>query len=640
MKTVLVTCVGSGVGQSAIDSLNLKREFKIIGCDGNPNVYAHSYCDQFFVVPGLYSEGYVEHILQLCIDNNVDVIIPGHDHELVLFAKDYQKFEDKGIAVIVSEPKIIAISRDKQDWYDFFAPLGCKIVPTISVKEFLENPDESLFPAIVKPSGGSASQGISIINELSELESLKQEDIIQPYLFPEESDKNYKNIVNAVKKGNFLQLSEISIQLVFNKDSKFSGIFISKNSLKNGVPVFVDPINPDEFEYTDEILKFVPILEEHKVKGPVNIQGRVTPKGLFFFEMNMRFTGITGNRALLGFNEVDYLVRDALSLETTKLSTNAINKVGVRQVACTTIPRQGNVTKKEVATLLGGGSEVGKYFVNKHSSEFEKIFLICRKESKHKYIETFQHVSNVIIVEEDDINATEYLTQSDVFINFVSALAYEEDRNKFEAIRFVQYWMNKVTKAKIPFVLNISSQSVYPQQENALKEESHKTECNSSYAFQKLMIEDMVTQVKEYAIYSTIINLRVARILNPKNKKQLGFFGQIVDKTATAESFSISHPNNNTNLVHIQDVVDAIVYFVKFKERTTLPNVINLGGDNISMKEYVQTTEEVLGKKAQVTWGDHQEIKASSCLNTGKMNQLGFFIKYKLIDIINEINKN
>src|SRR5690554_8062534 len=93
MKTVLVTCVGSGVGQSAIDSLNLKREFFIIGCDGNPNVYAHSFCDCFFVVPGLYSEGYVDYILQLCIENNVDIVIPGHDHELVLFARDYEKFE-------------------------------------------------------------------------------------------------------------------------------------------------------------------------------------------------------------------------------------------------------------------------------------------------------------------------------------------------------------------------------------------------------------------------------------------------------------------------------------------------------------------------------------------------------------------
>src|SRR5690606_35257533 len=150
-----------------------------------------------------------------------------------------------------------------------------------------------------------------------------------------------------------------SIQLTFNKEAKFSGIFISKNTLKSGVPVFVGPINPETFEYTNEILKFVPILESNGVRGPVNIQGRVTPKGLLFLEMNMRFTGITGNRALLGYNEVDYLVRDFLGLEC-ELNKYAYNKVGVRQVACTTIPRQGRRLENETVTILGAGSNIGR----------------------------------------------------------------------------------------------------------------------------------------------------------------------------------------------------------------------------------------------------------------------------------------
>ena len=173
MATVLVTCVGSGVGQSVIDSLNLKREFKIIGCDGNANVYAHNFCDRFFVVPSLYSGGYTDFILNLCLEQEVDVLIPGHDHELVLFGKEYEKFKSNGISVIVSKPDLIAVSRDKQEWYNFFIRKGCKIVPTISVTEFLEHPDIEILPAIVKPSAGSASQGISIINNLEELKGIK-----------------------------------------------------------------------------------------------------------------------------------------------------------------------------------------------------------------------------------------------------------------------------------------------------------------------------------------------------------------------------------------------------------------------------------------------------------------------------------
>src|SRR5690606_2800003 len=107
------------------------------------------------------------------------------------------------------------------------------------------------------------------------------------------------------------------------------------------------------------------------------------------------------------------------------------------------------------------------------------------------------------------------------------------------------------------FVLNVSSQSVYPQDSNVEKDENHTVEIKTSYAFQKLIIEDFMTNIKSFSINSTVINLRVGRILNPENIKQTGFFGQIVSKVNYNEAFTIANPNNNTNRIHIQDVVDA-----------------------------------------------------------------------------------
>ena len=353
MARVLVTCVGSGVGQSVLDSLNELRQDYIIGCDMNRNVYATHFCDEFHFVPGLYSEGYLDTLLNIAIERKADIIIPGHDHELALLSKDIDKFHAHGIEVLVSEPKIISISRDKYLWYEYFHERGCSIVPTYKVKDFKESPDLSIFPAIIKPAGGSASQGIHIVHEMNELEGMSDEDIIQPYLFPTKDDKNYETIVRAVNNRKFVQMSEISIQLIFGKDAKFKSIFISKNVLKNGIPVHIDTILPEEFEYLDEIMKFVPICEEQGVKGPVNVQGRITEKGIFFFEMNMRFTGITGNRAQLGFNEVKYLVSDFLGKSSRPLSYTG-NKVGVRQVACSTINRlkEGQPINQTI-TILG-----------------------------------------------------------------------------------------------------------------------------------------------------------------------------------------------------------------------------------------------------------------------------------------------
>ncbi|MFV0155373.1 NAD-dependent epimerase/dehydratase family protein [Empedobacter falsenii] len=635
MKKILVTCVGSGVGQSVIDSLNQKREFFIIGCDGNPNVYAHSFCDKFYTVPGLYSEGYTDFILNLCIENKADILVPGHDHELVLFAKEYNRFKENGIEVLVSEPKLITISRDKQDWYDFFAPLGCKIVPTISVNEFLENPDLSIFPAIVKPSGGSASQGISIINELSDLEGLNGEDIIQPYLFPEESDKNYQNIVNAVKKGNFLQLSEISIQLIFNKDSKFSGIFISRNALKNGVPIFVDPINPDTFQYTDEILKFVPILEEHGVKGPVNIQGRVTPKGLFFFEMNMRFTGITGNRGLLGFNEVDYLVRNFLGLEAT-LEKYAYNKVGVRQVACTTITRSA-IEEKETLTILGGGSTIGKAFILSNINTYKQINLIVRKSSIQKYTQLFSSYENVKLMLEDDIALTQTLCQTDTLVNFASALAFEEDELKFDAIRFMNKMTVKIAKAKINKVINISSQSVYPQTFNEQKNETVEVVTKNTYAFQKVMMEELFMNIKQFSPLTQVVSLRLPRVIAPNVQGQAGFFGKMIQDYKEGKTVKIDFPENNTNLIHVKDVVSAIAFVLSKMDSTELPNVLNVSGENISMRNYVELIQNNIKGNGAFEMGDSAEVKNSSMIDGALLISLGFETKNDITCIIKEL---
>ncbi|MBE7688653.1 NAD-dependent epimerase/dehydratase family protein [Tenacibaculum finnmarkense genomovar ulcerans] len=638
MKTrVLVTCVGSGVGQSVVDSLNLKRNYKIVGCDGNRNVYAHSFCDKFYKVRSLYADGYIQELIAICIENDIDIVIPGHDHELSLFSENIEKFIEKGIIVLVSEPSVTKISRDKQEWYNFFAPKGCKIVPTISVKEFNLNVDTSIFPAIVKPSGGSASQGISIINTVGDLKGLKEEDIIQPYLFPEKEDPNYEAIEKAVKKGDFIQKSEISIQLLFNKNSEHKGIFISKNTLKNGVPIFVDPINPETFKYLDEILKFVPILEDRKVKGPVNIQGRITPEGLFFFEMNMRFTGITGNRALLGFNEVDYLVRNFLD-KPTVIDGYAINKLGVRQVACATIPKIKNKADKKIATILGAGSSIGQHFINSlNLKEYSKIYLITRSESIKKYNYLFQDPI-FDVVSDTDNKLTTCFTQSDVLVNFVSALAFQEDKLKYYAIRYIYKMIPKIAKSKIPKIINISSQSVYDQKENISKTEESDTVANTSYAFQKIIIEDFFASINEHSVLTKIINLRFPRVLNTTNLKQLGFFGTIVSNYMSGVETQIGNPNNNTNLIDIDDVCNAINYTIE----TVLENsILNVGGQDLSMKEYCEEVKSQLPQnKNSIIYGEDKSVKSSSMINAAKISSLGWKPKKTVKDIITAIIKN
>ncbi|WP_396596533.1 NAD-dependent epimerase/dehydratase family protein [Dokdonia sp. R86516] len=637
MITVLVTCVGSGVGQSAIDSLNLSRDYRILGCDGNPNVYAHSYCDVFEVVPSIYAKEYLDTIINLCDKHDVDLIIPGHDHELFVFATEIDRFNKAGVSVIVSKPDLIEISRDKKIWFDYWKPLGCNIVPTYFVKDFKEEPDTTIFPAIVKPSGGSASQGISIVNTLKDLEGLTDNDIIQPYLFPEKTDPNYEAIKKAVAQGDFIQRSEISIQLVFSSSSKFEGIFISKNTLKNGVPVFVDPINPETFEHLDEILKFVPICEEKGVRGPVNIQGRISENGLFFFEMNMRFTGITGNRALLGFNEVQYLVNDFLNLPKTAISSYAPGKKGVRQVACTTIAREKDDSSKKIITILGAGSNLGQNYLNGKDVDSDISYnLICRKTSLEKYTNLFKR-EDVTIYDTSDVNVDQVLCQSDTLINFISALAPEPDAHKYDAILFLQELSHKIAKAKIPFILNISSQSVYDQFSVIDKTEEIEVVTNSLYAFQKVLIEKIFADFNKFSPISNVVSLRIARIMNPNNISSCGFFGGMIKRYIAGEKIILDTPDNRTNLVHIDEVVTAIDFLQELSYTQVLPEILNFGGENITMASYSKLIESEVKGSGSFDLLKQDKNVVSATIDDSKITQLGYSKNLKLSDIIKEI---
>ena len=635
MARVLVTCVGSGVGQSVLDSLNELRQDYIIGCDMNRNVYATHFCDEFHFVPGLYSEGYLDTLLNIAIERKADIIIPGHDHELALLSKDIDKFHAHGIEVLVSEPKVISISRDKYLWYEYFHERGCSIVPTYKVKDFRESPDLSIFPAIIKPAGGSASQGIYIVHKVEELAGMSDEDIIQPYLFPTKDDKNYETIVRAVNNREFVQMSEISIQLIFGKDAKFKSIFISKNVLKNGIPVHIDTILPEEFEYLDEIMKFVPICEEQGVKGPVNVQGRITEKGIFFFEMNMRFTGITGNRAQLGFNEVKFLVSDFLG-ESPRTLNYTRNKVGVRQVACSTIDRTETAQpSSQTITILGGGGFLGTAFVRSivGLSQYNRIVLVCRDSSYDKYVSKFQSPKIEVVKATNPFIQSVYNT-SDILVNFAGALANHSEEEVYSAISFLYDQTRMIAQAGIPLVINASSQSLYDQTLNKKKTEEDDIRINSPYAFQKHITEKFFHFVRDSYPLSRVISLRFPRLLGCTEESQNGFFQLIPHSLRNGKQVVIDNPLNNTTLLHISDAVSAII-FVITQERCDLPSIMNVPGIDVSMGDYAAECAKIL--KASPDWIECQnvaQIERSSQIDGSKMKSLGWTPQKTLSDII------
>jgi carbamoyl-phosphate synthase large subunit len=174
-----LTIVVTGVGAPGIIGtyFSLKnnydnRAIKIIGTDAEPEVVGKYICDDFYTIPkASNTSDYLEALVQLCVQNKVDIILPQNTMELEVLAQSKKIFEDKGVKIIVSSVDAINYANNKYNLMKVCETLK------IPVGEFyLTNNFEDLkiyakklgWPKkkfVVKPPISNGQRGVRIIDE-------------------------------------------------------------------------------------------------------------------------------------------------------------------------------------------------------------------------------------------------------------------------------------------------------------------------------------------------------------------------------------------------------------------------------------------------------------------------------------------
>ena len=310
---IAVTGVGGGVGQAILRALNQSSLItRIVGLDMNPRGAGLFTVDSGHRLPPCTKPEYVDCLLEILMRENVTILIPGSDPELPVLARARSAFDEAGVQVIVGAPNAVDVCRDKRISSEFFRSIGQPFVRTVSAAEGKKLAEKVGYPLVVKPLGGSASRGVAVVFGPSELESyaLRPGYIAQEAAFPAEWTRRGKlNAESVYQRGMLRQEDEISIQVVYDHVGEHLGTFTSVNKLQNGVPTFVDPQRIPEVQAVVEAM--ADALRERGLVGPCNFQARLTSDGPKVFEINPRFTGITGVRAAMGFNAVDAVLRRA-----------------------------------------------------------------------------------------------------------------------------------------------------------------------------------------------------------------------------------------------------------------------------------------------------------------------------------------
>lgn len=134
---------------------------------------AMAVADKAILVPGIYSNGYLDVILELCRQEKVNALISLNDLELPILASGKKRFEEIGVKLIISDEKVIETCFDKFRTIMFSEEMNISFPKTYLTLDQVKNAIKSgtiKFPVVVKPRWGSASIGLEFPETIEELE--------------------------------------------------------------------------------------------------------------------------------------------------------------------------------------------------------------------------------------------------------------------------------------------------------------------------------------------------------------------------------------------------------------------------------------------------------------------------------------
>ena len=151
---------------------SLKSTFsygKVYTTDLNPKLSAACHvADGFFKVGRVTELNYIDSLLEICLNHEIKLVVPTIDTELLVLAKNKNRFKEKGIELVISDESLVKACRDKRETAKLYEDIG---IPSPKIYPL----DKIEYPAFCKPYDGSSSIGaFPILNEKMLTEEIKK----------------------------------------------------------------------------------------------------------------------------------------------------------------------------------------------------------------------------------------------------------------------------------------------------------------------------------------------------------------------------------------------------------------------------------------------------------------------------------
>lgn len=160
IRNVLVFPAGTEIGLEIYESLRSCKEVKLIGAGLSASNHGQFAYEQYFNVPSIHEDGWLQRLIEICNQEDIDFIFPAYDDVIVSLAMNADKIPAK---ILTSSLEVCLLTRSKKETYSLLNDV-------VRVPQLYEKDSENLaFPLFVKPERGQGSFGARKVNSYEEL---------------------------------------------------------------------------------------------------------------------------------------------------------------------------------------------------------------------------------------------------------------------------------------------------------------------------------------------------------------------------------------------------------------------------------------------------------------------------------------
>ena len=580
---VAVTAAGSGIAQTVIDGLRAcPFPVRIVGFELSGRTKGLFECDAAHRLPSAGDDAYQQRLALFCREEDVDLLIPGSDNELPRIAEVAAELERDGCRVLSSSPECIRICQDKKALHDFLVERDVPFFPTWLASDVALRPDAIQYPAILKPRQGSGSDGIQILATASNWDSIKLRYtmdsldglVVQPLGRP--SAWNDATWQRTLDERRLRRQDQLVVQLFFAESGEIIGRMSWLATLKNGVVMAVEIIEePEIWRAVEPVERAFSTLG---VRGPLNIQGIWAGENTQFFEVNPRFSGSTGVRALLGYREVEAAIRHfGLSEpveDVEKILAAPRQWVGLRQMSERVVPEAWVQTFEKTGSLsyplplervlvVGGSGFLGQEVIRDLLSSYPRAEIIVPVRDRTQMEAQWEGRSGwnrLRLVDWGELEALSPNVMADTLVHLAAVRppVQESPSSLFvENLRLTKIAIRAAHQLSIPLFVFVSSHAVY-EGEPPPWTENTPLRPQSDYAYAKVACEELVRELQGHGIRYAI--LRMASLYGLAARMQCERVAhRFAERAARGLALEVHGDGRQTiDLVHVKDGARAV----------------------------------------------------------------------------------